>query len=62
MHAQVPDGSPNPYVALFSPEHAVATMAALADVQLAFDYSISRSSPPEEKLSASLAALSAIVK
>ena len=32
MNAQVPTGTANPFVALFTPEHAVATMAALADV------------------------------
>ena len=33
MSAQVPAGTANPFVALFTPEHAVATMGALADVQ-----------------------------
>ncbi|MBM3544141.1 MAG: hypothetical protein FJX44_06515 [Alphaproteobacteria bacterium] len=61
MHAQVPSGTPNPYVALFEPENAGATMAALADVQLAFDYAIQRSEPPEAKVKASLATLRGIV-
>lgn len=61
MHAQVPQGTANPYVALFTPERASATMAALADVQLAFDYAIARSDPPEAKLEASLAALRKII-
>jgi hypothetical protein len=61
MHAQVPQGTANPYVALFTPERAAATMAALADVQLAFDYAIARSDPPEAKLKASLATLRKIL-
>jgi hypothetical protein len=61
MYAQVPSGTANPYVALFEPENAAATMAALADVQLAFDYAIQRSEPPEAKIRASLATLWAIV-
>jgi hypothetical protein len=61
MHAQVPPGTPNPYVALFEAENAAATMAALADVQLAFDYAIQRSEPPEAKIKASLATLRGIV-
>lgn len=61
MHAQVPQGTSNPYVALFTPARAAATMAALADVQLAFDYAIARSDPPEAKLDASLATLRKII-
>jgi hypothetical protein len=61
MHAQVPSGTPNPFVALFTPENAVATMGALADVQLALDLAIARSSPTAEKMEASLAMLRAIV-
>ena len=61
MHAQVPQGTSNPYVALFTPARAAATMAALADVQLAFDCAIARSDPPEAKLDASLAALRKII-
>jgi len=62
MHAQIPAGTSNPYVALFTPEHAVKTMAALADVQLAFDYAIARTNPPEAKVEASLATLRKIVE
>ena len=61
MHAQVPHGTANPYVGLFTPERAVSTMAALADVQLAFDYAIARTDPPEAKLAPSLAKLRGIV-
>jgi hypothetical protein len=61
MHAQVPAGTANPYVALFAPERAVATMAALADVQLAFDYAIARIDPPVAKLESSLKTLRRIV-
>jgi hypothetical protein len=57
MYAQVPAGTANPYLALFEPENAVATMAALADVQLAFDYAIARTDPPEAKVEASIASL-----
>jgi hypothetical protein len=62
MHAQVPKGTPNPYVALFTPAHATATLAALADVQLCFDYAIARTDPPLSKVEASVATLKAIVK
>ncbi len=61
MHAQVPEGTPNPYVALFTQENARPAMAALADVQLAFDYAIQRTDPPEAKVAASLATLRNIV-
>lgn len=61
MHAQAPQGIANPYVALFTPERAGPTMAALADVQLAFDYAIARTDPPEAKLAASLATLKGII-
>ena len=66
MHAQVPHGTANPtanpYVALFTPDCAGPTMAALADVQLAFDYAIARTDPPEAKVAGSLATLKGIVK
>jgi len=61
MHAQVPRGTANPYVGLFTPERAGPTMAALADVQLAFDYAIARTDPPEAKLESALATLRKIV-
>jgi len=61
MHAQVPPATANPYVALFEAERAGPTMAALADVQLAFDYAIARTEPPEAKVAASLATLRSIV-
>jgi hypothetical protein len=61
MHAQVPQGAANPYLALFEARRAGATMAALADVQLAFDYAIARTDPPEAKVEASLATLRKIV-
>ena len=61
MHAQVPASTANPYVALFTPERAGPTMAALADVQLVFDYAIARTDPPEAKVKASLATLRNIV-
>ncbi len=60
MHAQA-RGTANPFVALFSTEHAVETMKALADVQLVFDYAIARSDPPQAKLAASLAILRKII-
>jgi hypothetical protein len=62
MHAQVPQGAANPYLALFEAGRAGATMAALADVQLAFDYAIARTDPPEAKVEASLATLRKIVE
>ena len=62
MHAQVPKGTANPYVALFSPAHAAATLAALADVQLCFDYSIARTDPPLTKVEASVATLQNVLK
>jgi len=54
MGSQVPAGTRNPYVALFTRKRAVSTMAALADVQLAFDYSIARTNPPEQTVRASV--------
>ena len=39
-----------------------ATLAALADVQLCFDYSIARTDPPLAKVEASVATLRNIVK
>jgi hypothetical protein len=54
MSSQVPAGTRNPYVGLFTRKRAVSTMAALADVQLAFDYSIARTNPPEATVRASV--------
>jgi hypothetical protein len=62
MYAQVPKATPNSYVALFEARHAVATLAALADVQLCFDYAIARTDPPLAKVESSVATLQAIVK
>jgi hypothetical protein len=62
MHAQVPKGGANPYVALFEARNAAATLAALADVQLCFDYAIAHTDPPITKLEASVATLPTIVK
>jgi hypothetical protein len=62
MHAQVPKGAANPYVALFEAKNAAATLAALADVQLCFDYAIARTDPPLAKVEASVATLRTIVK
>ena len=45
-----------------SAEAGTATLAALADVQLCFDYSMARTDPPLAKVEASLATLKAIVK
>jgi hypothetical protein len=61
MYAQVPQGTANPFVALFTPERALKTMASLADVQLAFDYAIARTDPPDAKVEASLAAVRRIL-
>ncbi len=61
MHAQVPQGTANPFVALFTPERALRTMASLADVQLAFDYAIARTDPPRAKVEAALAAVRRIL-
>jgi hypothetical protein len=55
-------GVPNPYLALFTPERAVPTMAALADVQFAFDDAIQRTDLIEAKVGASLTTLRGIVK
>jgi hypothetical protein len=37
-------------------------MAALAEIQLVFDYAIARTDPPEAKVEASLATLRAILR
>jgi hypothetical protein len=62
MHAQVQPRTENPFVGLFTEARAKATMAALADVQLVFDYAIARSNPPAAKVEASLATLRRIVE
>jgi hypothetical protein len=62
MSSQVPAGTKNPYTRLFKPKAAKKTMAALADVQLCFDYAIARSNPPEDVVQASLAGLRKILK
>ena len=54
MASQVPAATANPYVELFTPARAVTTMAILADVQLAFDYAIARTNPPEATVRASV--------
>jgi len=56
MHAQVPKGTANPYLALFEARNAGPTLAAL------FDYAIARTDPPLTKVEASVARLKAIVK
>ena len=62
MDSQVPAGAANPYTKLFASEFASQTMAALADVQLCFDYAIARTDPPEATVKASLECLRKIVK
>jgi hypothetical protein len=62
MDSQVPAGTTNPYTKLFAPGSASQTMAALADVQLCFDYAIDRTDPPEATVKASLECLREIVK
>jgi hypothetical protein len=62
MDSQVPAGAANLYTKLFAPEFASQTMAALADVQLCFDYAIARTAPPEATVKASLECLRKIVK
>jgi len=54
MNSQIPKDSDNPYTRLFDPEMAKDTIAILEDIQLSFDYSISRTDPPMEKLNTSL--------
>jgi hypothetical protein len=62
MYAQVPAGTANPYLALFEPELAVAAMAALAHVQLCFDYAIARTDLAEAKIEASVAKLRGLLR
>lgn len=54
MQSQVPPGTTNPYTKLFDTGHGEHTLAVLEDIQLAFDYSIGRSSPTDEKIQASI--------
>lgn len=54
MHAQVPSGTEDAYVKLFDKGMGEKTLSVLEDIQLAFDHSIGRSSPSEEKLKLSL--------
>jgi hypothetical protein len=66
MDRQVSSGTPgdykNKYVELFSQTRAQQTMKHLAEIQLAFDYSIGRSSPPPEKIEAAIKALDSILR
>jgi hypothetical protein len=62
MDSQVPAGTKNPYTKLFTPKSAKKTMAALADVQMCFDYAIARTNPPDEVVKASLKAVRKILK
>jgi hypothetical protein len=62
MDSQVAADTKNPYTKLFAPKSASRTMAALADVQLCFDYAIARTDPPEAMVKASLVSLRKIVK
>lgn len=62
MHAQVPAETANPYVKLFDKGMGETTLAILEDIQLSFDYSISRSNPLEEKLKASIDKIKAALK
>lgn len=62
MNSQVPANTNNPYVILFDSKNAQKTMSALQDVQLAFDYSIGRSSPADDKMWASINKLKALLK
>jgi hypothetical protein len=65
MDRQVTDGVPgqyvDPYVDLFSPEHANETVQNLANVQLLFDYSIDRSKPSATKVETALKSVSAVL-
>ncbi len=54
MNSQIPAGTANPYVHLFDAGRGEKMRTVLQDVQLSFDYSIARSSPPENKLKASI--------
>jgi len=62
MNSQVPEGTTNLYIHLFDPEMASKTMPILADIQLAFDYSIARTTPPIEKVQACVETIQAILK
>lgn len=62
MNSQVPNGTPNPYVRLFAKGMGEKTLAVLQDVQLAFDYSIGRSKPSENKIRASIGKIQAALK
>ena len=62
MAAQVPPGTPNVYVQLFEKGMGERTLPLLQEIQLAFDYSIGRSQPPEEKVRAAIQKLQTVLK
>lgn len=62
MDSQVPKDTNNPYVQLFDHGMAAKTMPLLEDVQLAFDYSISRTKPPLQKIQKAIDRIQAIIK
>lgn len=61
MNAQIPPKTPNPYIHLFDAEMATKTMPILADIQMAFDYSIGRTNPPITIVEASVKTIQRIL-
>ena len=55
MSSQMPAGTRNRYVGLFSPQRARKTLAALDAVQMCFDHAIARTPAPKVEVRASLA-------
>ena len=54
MSSQVPAGTRNPYVDLFTRRAARKTVAALDAVQMCFDYAIGRTNAPEATVKAAV--------
>lgn len=55
MSSQIPAGTRNRYVDLFSPQRARKTLAALDAVQMCFDHAIARTNASEVEVKASVA-------
>lgn len=62
MNSQVPPETNNPYVHLFDAEMASKTMPILENVQMAFDYSIGRTNPPQAIVQKSVDTIQAALK
>lgn len=61
MNSQVPSGTANPYIHLFEKGMGEKLLEVLEDTQLSLDYALGRSNPSEEKLTASIQKIKAVL-